>query len=252
MELEKLKLYLDFAKFFLGTFLIGLVTFIVKSGFESREIAIEESEQIGKYVEIALREDIGVRKRFAEYFKAVTISDEYRDRWAGYYELVKGEYDSIREKAILIEKKIDSIEKLRKNEKDSISEVYTEQLDRLNSQKSKLEYELEVNSEKSLPDSYQMVFHSLNPKENTKELILNYLKSNGFELAEKTDHESRRDWMAGSSTIFYYNNISKFAAGRLASDLNKLTGINFNIQSVSETAKRQDQRSYKLIIHYIN
>ena len=109
METEKLKLWLDFGKFFLGTFLIGFISLVVKWGFQDREIAIKESEQIGKYVEIALKEDIGVRKRFAEYFKTVLVSSDYRERWSDYYDLVYSEYEI---KLILkdsLQKKYDSI-----------------------------------------------------------------------------------------------------------------------------------------------
>jgi len=38
-------------------------------------------ELFGRYVDYALNEDVGVRKRFAEYFAAGTISKDLRDRW---------------------------------------------------------------------------------------------------------------------------------------------------------------------------
>ena len=99
MEKEKLKLWLDFGKFFFGTFVIGFVSLVVKSGYENREIAIKESEQIGHYVEIALREDIGSRKRFAEYFKTVSVSDLYRERWTEYFNLVNEEFNKVQKEA---------------------------------------------------------------------------------------------------------------------------------------------------------
>ena len=95
MENDKLKLWLDFGKFFLGTFLVGFISMIAKLGFESRELAIKESEQIGQYVEIALREDVGVRKRFAEYFKTVSVTQGYRTRWASYFNIVNEEFKTI-------------------------------------------------------------------------------------------------------------------------------------------------------------
>lgn len=92
MENEKLKLWLDFGKFFLGTFLIGFVSLVIKWGFQDREIAIKESQQVGEYVEYALLEDVAVRKRFAEYFKTVLVSDDHRERWEKYFTLVESEY----------------------------------------------------------------------------------------------------------------------------------------------------------------
>ncbi len=92
MDNEKLKLWLDFGKFFLGTFLIGFVSLVIKWGFQDREIAIKESQQVGEYVEYALLEDVAVRKRFAEYFKTVLVSDDHRERWENYFTLVENEF----------------------------------------------------------------------------------------------------------------------------------------------------------------
>ena len=50
MELEKLKEWLGFWKFFLGTFILGLATFLVNKDIQNREIEIKEQEQIAKYI----------------------------------------------------------------------------------------------------------------------------------------------------------------------------------------------------------
>ena len=110
MENDKLKIWLDFSKFFFGTVVIGFISLVVKTGFENREMAIKESDQIGKYVEIALREDVGARMRFAEYFKTVSMSDGYRQRWNAYYEIVNAEFIDTQQKVKNHELKIKALE----------------------------------------------------------------------------------------------------------------------------------------------
>ena len=93
MDLEKFKEWLSFWKFFLGTFILGLATFLVNQDIQNREIEIKEQEQIAKYIEHAIHEDVGIRLRFAQYFKNVTRSEVLRDRWKDYLEIVQAEYD---------------------------------------------------------------------------------------------------------------------------------------------------------------
>lgn len=254
MDNERLKLYLDFGKFFLGTFLIGIITFAVKSGFESREIAIKESEQIGKYVEIALREDIGTRKRFAEYFKTVTISDRYRTRWTNYYELVKKEFDTIKATVTLIDKEKDSLMRLvatMESDKDSIREDLYYKIDELEKEQAMLASELEVKPEETIPETYQIVLHSVHPDASVKEKIRAYMNEQLFNLSRDSDYETRQSWMSEQSTVIYYNPISRYAAKAIASDLQKLTGVKFAVQRsrVPNSRRRQD---YNFVIHYIN
>ncbi len=80
-DIDKLKEWLSFLKFFLGTFILGVATFFVNKDIQNREIEIKEQEQIGKYIEHAIHEDVGIRLRFAQYFRNVTRSDTLRERW---------------------------------------------------------------------------------------------------------------------------------------------------------------------------
>jgi uncharacterized protein (TIGR02145 family) len=52
-------------------------------------------ELFGRYVDYALNEDVGVRKRFAEYFAAGTISKDLRDRWNEYLVIINKEFEQI-------------------------------------------------------------------------------------------------------------------------------------------------------------
>ena len=113
---ERLKLWLSFIKFVLGSFVIGLIALVIKASFQEREIEIKEQQQIGKFLDHALQQDIGVRRRFAQYFSKVTRSTEARSRWEEYYEVLNIEYkETIEEKrrleAIAVQNNISKTEK---------------------------------------------------------------------------------------------------------------------------------------------
>ena len=89
---ERLKVWLGFAKFLLGTFALGLVSTLINSAIQQRELELKEQEQIGQFLEHALNQDVGVRKRFAQYFATVTRSEVLRGRWQEYSQLVDIEF----------------------------------------------------------------------------------------------------------------------------------------------------------------
>ena len=95
---ERLKIWLGFLKFFLGSFAIGLATIIINQEFQDREIELKEMEQLGKFIDHALTEDVGVRLRFAQYFSTVTRSDEIRKGWKDYVAIVDNEYNEKKSK----------------------------------------------------------------------------------------------------------------------------------------------------------
>jgi len=95
MSDDKFKQWMGFAKFFLGTFVVGIITVIVNHQIQSRELELKELDKLGNYIEHALEENVGVRKRFSQYFATVTRSDALRERWKEYYSLVEIEYQSV-------------------------------------------------------------------------------------------------------------------------------------------------------------
>ena len=106
MDDKKLELWLNFWKFLLGTFLIGVLTAVVNWQIQSREIDLKDREiilkdkeaefremqRLGEFVKHALAENVAIRNRFAQYFSTVTRSKELRERWVEYASLVKQEY----------------------------------------------------------------------------------------------------------------------------------------------------------------
>lgn len=110
MEIERLKIWLGFAKFFLGTFAIGLIATLINWQIQNRTLEQEELAQrkalqhaemdsMGKWLEKASVPDIESRRRLAQYFSHVLVSEQLRTRWTAYYEVIDGEYqEKLREK----------------------------------------------------------------------------------------------------------------------------------------------------------
>lgn len=95
MEITRLKIWLNFYKFILGTLFLGGLTLFIDSSIKKREVEIKEMELFGRYIDYALTEDVGIRKRFAEYFASVTSSKDLRDRWNAYLIIVNQEFKQI-------------------------------------------------------------------------------------------------------------------------------------------------------------
>jgi len=95
-KLARLKCWLDFLKFFLGSVAVVALSTILGHLLKERELQLKAAEQksqllvaetdnLGKYIEKALAEDLKARIRFAEYFADLTSDDQARVRWTAYY-----------------------------------------------------------------------------------------------------------------------------------------------------------------------
>ena len=262
MEIDKLKLWLEFGKFFLGTFLIGFISMVVKLGFEDRELAIKESEQIGQYVEIALREDVGVRKRFAEYFKTVSVTNDYRARWKAYFDIVNLEFIRIQKEVDGYQVRIDSLTTLLKaleknsasySRPDSMREEFENRIEALENEQESLEEELDVdNWDPQFEESLTVGIYSLNPDPAKKKLIRAHLIDKGFYIDEDDEYEYEQSWMAYRSTVFYHSKHSQMYAKQLASKLSQLTEEEFKVGRGAEFGIAEDEERTTLFIHYVN
>jgi hypothetical protein len=94
MSEERFAAWLKFAQFFLGTIVLGAFSTIISHQIQTREVEIKEQEANAKFLEQALQEDVGVRRRLSQYFAHVTRSSELRERWGEYAKLVEAEYQA--------------------------------------------------------------------------------------------------------------------------------------------------------------
>ncbi|MFZ1686750.1 MAG: hypothetical protein WAU70_04985 [Flavobacteriales bacterium] len=97
---EKLKYWLEFAKWFIVSVVIVVATLIIDSGFKDRAAGVVEINAYDKYVTdlIVLNKEVGPRRLLAQYFSHVTASDKLRARWVDYYNVLDKEYTLIAER----------------------------------------------------------------------------------------------------------------------------------------------------------
>lgn len=141
---ERLKIWLTFVKFLLGTFVLGLVSTIINGQFQKREIELKEQEQVGEFLDHALQEDVGVRRRFAQYFATVTRSSELRERWTEYYKLVNVEYQKIEKEKQALEEQAAKADSLSLKERERLSTRISELEQALSPRTSKADTDLPI------------------------------------------------------------------------------------------------------------
>jgi hypothetical protein len=88
---------IELVKWFLGSFVIVIITTIISYQFQDREHGINEMNQYDKYVTelIVLNKDLGKRRLLAQYFAYVTPSDKLKEPWMDYYLLIDKEYKQL-------------------------------------------------------------------------------------------------------------------------------------------------------------
>ncbi|WP_428825563.1 hypothetical protein ACLIKD_14070 [Azonexus sp. IMCC34842] len=91
LELERFKAIAEQRRFILGSVVVALITVFASHTIQSREVAVKEREserleieQLGKYIDHALSENVATRERFARYFWRVSRSKDLKQGWENY------------------------------------------------------------------------------------------------------------------------------------------------------------------------
>lgn len=120
MNDERWKSLLSFAQFILGTVVVGVFGTIINSQIQTREVEIKEQENISKNLGTVLSTNSADKLLMAQFYAAVTRSDEIRKRWEIYRDELKNEIDAakaqLKEIASEIQPGTDAIEVDRKSD----------------------------------------------------------------------------------------------------------------------------------------
>jgi hypothetical protein len=97
LEFEKYKLNVELVKWFLGSFLVGLLIFYANNSFQDRAVGLEEIKHYDKYLTelLVLNKDVAQKRMLAQFFSNVTPSKQLRKGWCDYYEIVDKEYQEM-------------------------------------------------------------------------------------------------------------------------------------------------------------
>lgn len=141
---EKLKLYIDLIKWFIGSVVIVIVTLIIESSFKERTAGLQEMQAFNGYVETILKaNNIEERWKLSEFFSTVTPTDRLRNRWIIYKESISEDYlafRTLKQEEFRLNKIKDSLEVARNNQKDSLNSAKSKNASiQLNEVKKKLE-----------------------------------------------------------------------------------------------------------------
>ena len=108
---EKLKIWVGFAKFILGTVAVGGATVYLNAEIQSQTLKSEErkfnqrleldklkneQQALGRYVGLALDKDLQKRIRFAHYFSTLTSSKELKSKWDIYLAALRKEANQVK------------------------------------------------------------------------------------------------------------------------------------------------------------
>ncbi len=91
MNDERWKSLLSFAQFMLGTVVLGVFGTIINHQIQTREVEIKEQELISKNLGTVLSSNAADKLLMAQFYATVTRSEDIRERWREYHELLKTE-----------------------------------------------------------------------------------------------------------------------------------------------------------------
>ena len=106
MSEERFKAWLTFWQFVISTVVVGGFSTLISHQIQTREVEIKEQEANAKFLEQALQEDVGVRRRLSQYFAHVTRSEDLRERWIEYAKIVEDEYQATLDEKSRLQKQV--------------------------------------------------------------------------------------------------------------------------------------------------
>ncbi|WP_338882072.1 hypothetical protein [Aeromonas hydrophila] len=98
MNDERWKSILSFAQFIIGTIIVGLFGTIINHQIQTREVEIKEQEQISKNLVSVLSSNTADKLLMAQFYAAVTRSDDIRGRWVIYRDELRAEVEQAKKK----------------------------------------------------------------------------------------------------------------------------------------------------------
>jgi|GEM_PF-6456417 len=123
MSEERWKSIISFIQFILGTVVLGIFGTIINHQIQTREIEIKEQELISKNLVTVLSQNSADKLLMAQFYAAVTRSEDIRKRWEIYRDELKNEIDSSKDKKNEIETQIEqSTDAKLKDQKQAVIE----------------------------------------------------------------------------------------------------------------------------------
>lgn len=140
-RIEKFKLIMEYAKWFVVSVVLVVVALIIDSGFKSREQGLKEVTEYDKYIEILVYNDnVGAKVKLAEFLSIISTSDDIRERWEIYHKKVKAEYEEFEKMNAEKEAKLEVLK--QKEIKKTLTDEDVIKLNKLKKEKNDIESQL--------------------------------------------------------------------------------------------------------------
>lgn len=188
MDNSRLKLWFSFIKFFLGTFLLSLISILVKNSLDIRRIEINEQQQLQNYANDFIPNEIGIRLRYAQYYATISRSKDIRVRWTEYVSILQKEYDLKEQELKNVYNYIDSLRELDQPDMKLVNESV--------SKLQKISSQIEINESKMDTKSIEDLRIQLKSGVLNREKILELLTHFGYNELVNTSIEEAKLMMA--------------------------------------------------------
>jgi hypothetical protein len=127
-----------------GTFAATVINYFIQARKLEVDTRQAEMKYLGEYVKLAIESEPRIRHRFAQYFAALTISEEMNKKWKSYFDVVKKEMEAIDNKESAIKqvelnlKELEDKLKSKSDDNDELVRVREEMDGKLKSLSSEL------------------------------------------------------------------------------------------------------------------
>lgn len=151
-SLKRLEIYVGLARFIVGTVVLGFVSAYLNHQYQTAQLELEkeksdhairlqdkeaEFEYLSSFIEHAMNEDLEVRIRLANYMQSAALSDNIKQIWRQYHDVLVQQRDEAKEKKKALEEQVHELsarlatmsrdeEATRKASLDQIEEVRRE------------------------------------------------------------------------------------------------------------------------------
>jgi hypothetical protein len=98
---------------------------------------------------------------------------------------------------------------------------------------------------------YKTLLRSYKAKREVKGQILNYLTDRRYLVSSNFDLQEPKDYLACRSTVFFYSPLTFYKALEIKTDLEKLTGIDFDLAVGDEFDLEEPDLKWAIYIHII-
>ncbi len=239
VRFERLRLWLNLAKWLIGSVAITLIVFSFNWILKERIQGLDEIKEYEKHIELITADgSIEKRRLLAQFFSNVTASSTLRQGWKDYSSQVQKDYESYKiEQENLKLEKIAAANNLDPVEKEKQLKIVREKLNQLKAETTLSPSQVSsqiIKPENNGKNSSNVIYFQITD-ENLREFSESLVKKIR-ELGYKADGTELKDVELKQNQIRYFNQSDSKLATNLQTDLLQL-GLKCEIKDLTALGK---------------